>query len=138
MLMLILGIVLLLSGITFLYRSRLSKKFYTNLKDGKIHDYEKVVGTVICDAYASDSRSNLAKPVTPIVEYIVNGEHYETQNAILETGAELPVGTKMYVWYQKENPSQAVLGTELENHSLQAMFGMLMLAFGVILVLLGI
>lgn len=88
------------------------------------------------DAYLIQSASDLIKPVTPIVEYEVKGETYETMNPILETGAELPVGTKVYVWYKKDNPKQAILGTELESHSSSKFLGMLLIAFGIMLLLL--
>lgn len=138
MFMLIVGVVLIIIGFTSLYKGRLSKEFYQNIKDGKMTDYKKIIGTVICDAYAIESASDLIKPVTPIVEYEVNGETYETGNPILETGAELPVGTKVYVWYKKDNPKQAILGTELESHSSSKMLGILLIAFGIMFIVVGI
>ena len=63
--------------------------------------------------------------------YEVNGEKYETLNRILETGAELPVGTKVYVWYKKDNPNQAILGTELESYSFKKILGFLLVAIGI-------
>jgi len=138
MLILILGIVLLIAGIVYVYRARISKEFYIHFKNEKIQDFQKAVGTVIGDAYPADYESKIPKPVTPIVEYMVYSEKYETQNPVLEMNAELPVGTRVYVWYKKDNPSQAILGAEVESHSFQVMFGMLMIAFGVIFLLLGI
>ena len=138
MFMLIIGIVLIIIGFISLYKSRLSKKFYQNIKDGKMSEYKRIVGTVICDAYSIQSASDLIKPVTPIVEYEVNGETYETMNPILETGAELPVGTKVYVWYKKGNPKQAILGTELESHSSSKFLGILLIVFGIMFIIVGI
>ena len=138
MFMLIIGIVLIIIGFASLYKGRLSKEFYQNIKDGKMTEYKRIVGTVICDAYSIQSASDLIKPVTPIVEYEVNGETYETMNPILETGAELPVGTKVYVWYKKDNPKQAILGTELESHSSSKFLGMLLIAFGIMFLVVGI
>lgn len=138
MFMLIIGIVLILIGFISLYKGRLSKEFYQNIKDGKMTQYKRIIGTVICDAYSIQSASDLIKPVTPIVEYEVNGETYETMNPILETGAELPVGTKVYVWYKKGDPKQAILGTELESHSSSKFLGLLLIAFGIMFIVVGI
>lgn len=138
MFMLIIGIVLIIVGFTSLYKGRLSKEFYQNIKDGKMTQYKRIIGTVICDAYSIQSASDLIKPVTPIVEYEVNGETYETMNPILETGAELPVGTKVYVWYKKDDPKQAILGTELESHSSSKFLGILLIAFGIMFLVVGI
>lgn len=138
MLMLIVGVILIIIGFISLYKGKLSKQFYQKIKNGKIKDYKKIVGTVICDAYSIDSATDLIKPVTPIVEYKVNGETYETTNPILETGAELPVGTKVYVWYKKDNPKQAILGTELESHSFSKLLGILLIAFGIIFLIVEI
>lgn len=138
MFMLIIGIVLIIIGFTSLYKGRLSKEFYQNIKDGKMTEYKRIIGTVICDAYSIRSATDVIKPVTPIVEYEVNGETYETMNPILETGAELPVGTKVYVWYKKDNPKQAILGTELESHSSSKFLGMLLIAFGIMFLVVGI
>jgi len=138
MIWLILGIILIIFGIRNLYKSSLLKKFYDKVRGGKINEYQKTTGIVICDAYYLSDSTEPMKPVTPIVEYEVNGEKYETQNPILETNAELPVGTRMCVWYRKDNPSQAILGTELESHFSVKLFGFSMIAFGVLLVLVGI
>lgn len=138
MFMLIVGIILIITGFVSLYKGRMSKIFYQNIKAGKIKEYKKIIGTVICDAYDIESVSDLIRPVTPIVEYEVNGETYETMNPILETGAELPVGTKVYVWYKKDNPKKAILGTALENHLSRKLLGIILIAFGIIFVILGI
>lgn len=136
MLALIIGTILIVIGITSLYRSILSREFYRKLKDGHLKEYKKITGTVICDAYYAGD-TDVIKPVTPIVEYEVNGKKYEAQNAILEVGAELPIGTKVYVWYKKDNPNQAILGTELESHLSRKILGITMLFFGIILILIG-
>ena len=138
MIWLILGIILVVFGVRHLYKGSLLKNFYDNVRGGKISEYKKVTGIVICDAcYASDL-TDLTKPVTPIVEYEVNGEKYETQNPILRTGAELPVGTRVCVWYKKDNPSSAILGTELDNYFSVRLFGFSMIAFGILFILLSI
>lgn len=137
MIMLVIGLILIAIGILCLYKSSLTKYFYKNIENGKNQEYKKTVGVVICDAYSS-SDTELNKPVTPIVEYEVNGEKYETQNPILEIGAELPVGTKVYVWYKKNNPKVSVLGTELESHSFKSMLGILLIGFGIIFIFLNI
>lgn len=138
MIWLILGIILVVFGVRHLYKGSLLKNFYDNVRGEKISEYKKVTGIVICDAcYASDL-TDLTKPVTPIVEYEVNGEKYETQNPILRTGAELPVGTRVCVWYKKNNPSSAILGAELDNYFSVRLFGFSMIAFGILFILLSI
>lgn len=138
MIWLILGIILVIFGVRNLYKSSLLKSFYDNVREGKRNEYKKITGIVICDAcYASDL-ADLTKPVTPIVEYEVNGEKYEAQNPILKTGAELPVGTRVCVWYKKDNPREAVLGIELESYFSARLFGFSMIAFGLLFTLAGI
>ena len=138
MIWLILGIILVVFGIRHLYKGSLLKGFYDNIRDAKISEYKKVTGIVICDAYYASDSAEVVKPVTPIVEYEVNGEKYEAQNPILKTGAELPVGTKVCVWYKKDNPKNAILGNELDNYFSVKLFGFSMIAFGIIFILLGI
>lgn len=138
MIVLILGIILVIVGIRFLYKSSLLRNFYNSVKDGKRSEYKKITGTVICAACMADDMLKVSKPTTPIVEYEVNGEKYEAQNPILETGAELPVGTRVCVWYRKNNPRDAVLGTELESYFAVRLFGIVFMAFGVLFIMIGI
>lgn len=138
MVTLIIGIILIIFGILSLHKSSLTKKFYNSIKSGEKKEYKKTLGTVICDAYCISDATEIAKAVTPIVEYEVNGEKYETQNPILETGAELPVGTKVYVWYKKSDPKVAILGTQLGSHSFTKILGILLIFFGIMLVILSV
>ena len=138
MIWLILSIILICFGIRTLYKSSLAKKFYDNVKEEKISEFKKVTGVVICDAYNLIDSTDFAKPVTPIVEYEVNGKKYEAQNSILKTGAELPVGTKVCVWYKKDNPKFAILGTELKNYYSIRLFGIIMITFGILFILVYI
>ena len=138
MICLILGIILIIIGVRLLYKSSLLKDFYNNVRNGKISEYKRTTGIVICDAYDVEDATEAVKKVTPIVEYKVNGETYETQNPVLKTGAELPVGTKMCVWYRKDDPRNAVLSTELDHYFDVRFFGFIIMAFGIMIFLLGI
>lgn len=138
MVTLIMGILLIIFGILSFCKSHLRKNFYKKIKNNEIAGYKKTTGVVICDAYDITDVDEVAKPVTPIVEYEVNGEKYETQNPTLETGAELPVGTKVQVWYKKDNPIDSILGTELESHSFYTILGVLLVFFGLLFVFLNI
>lgn len=137
-LMNIAGIILVIIGIYFLYLSSSRRKFYKNVENGNLNDYKKIIGTVICDAYYLEDSTEIIKSVTPIVEYEVDGKTYETQNSVLEVGAELPVGTKVYVWYKKDDPKNAVLGTKLGDFSFFEIFGVFLIAIGLVLVLFNI
>lgn len=134
----IIGIVLILVGILFIKKGLSLKKFYGDLEDGKKSDYKKIIGTVICNAYSIDDATEVLKSVTPIVEYEVNGQKYETQNRVLETGAELPVGTKIYLWYKKDNPKQAILGLELNSVYFERRMGSFLIVIGIIFVMMCI
>ena len=138
MIWLTLGIILVIIGVILLYKSSVLKDFYNNVRLGKVSEYKKVTGVVICDAYYARDSAETVKPVTPIVEYEINGEKYEAQNSILKTGAELPVGTKVCVWYKKDNPRNAILGTELDNYFAVRLFGFSITAFGILFILLSI
>lgn len=138
MVLLILGIILVIIGVRLLYKGSLLKDFYNNVRNGKISEYKRTTGIVICDAYDIEDAAETVKKVTPIVEYEVNGEKYETQNPVLKTGAELPVGTKMCVWYRKDDPRKAILSTELDNYFAVRLFGLSITAFGIMIILLGI
>ncbi len=135
-LILTLVIIMIMIGIYFIIRANSLKNFYEKIKDGNISEYKKTVGIVVCDAYSIDDEKKVTKLVTPIVEYTVNGEKYETMNRVLETGAELPVGTRLYVWYKKEDPKQAILGTELESSSFEKLAGVLLIWFGIVFLLI--
>lgn len=137
MIMIFVGIILIVSGILCLYKSMLHKEFYEKVQNGKLSEYQKTIGVVICDAYHISDVTEINKPVTPIVEYEVKGEKYEAQNPTLETGAELPVGTKVYVWYKKDNPKISILGTELDSYFSKKLSGFVLIAFGLIFVLLN-
>ena len=135
--MLIVGLILIISGFIHFYKNRLTKKFYQNIKNKKTNDYVKVTGTVVCCAYSTTSSSFHSRPTTPIVEYEVDGEIYEIQNSVLKTGNILPVGAKVYVWYKKNEPKQAILDTELDGYYSTEMFGVIMIFFGIIAILLS-
>ena len=135
---LVLGIILIVIGIRKLYKSSLLREFYNTFKEGKRFEYKKIVGTVIAAGCYAEDLLEINKPSTPIVEYEVNGEKYEAQNPILETGAELPVGTKMYVWYKKDDPRIAVLSTELESYLTTRFIGITLIGFGLLFILASI
>lgn len=136
-LVLIFSIIGIMIGIYLMIKSNSLKDFYEKLEKGKVSEYKKIIGTVICDAYDVENSAEIPsrRPVTPIVEYIVDGEKYETMNRILQTGAELPVGTRMYVWYKKDDPKQAILGTELKSFSFEKLFGAFLICFGTMFLL---
>ena len=138
MMFIFIGVLLIILGILFIIGSSEFLKFYKKLKNGKLSNYSKVVGVVICDAYSVHNSGELIKPVTPIVEYEVAGKKYEAMNSVLENDAELPVGTKVYVWYDKNNPAKYILGTETSNYLNYKLVGITMIFFGVLLVLLNI
>ena len=138
MIMLIIGMILNIIGILCLYKSSLTKDFYKKIKNGTNKEYKKTIGVVICEAYEISSVAEINKMVTPIVEYEVEGEIYEAQNPVLKIGGELPVGTKVYVWYKKNNPKIAVLGTELESYKYKKMIGILLIVFGIMFIFLNI
>ena len=136
--MILLGIAAVIYGIYQIYSGILKKKFYEKLEKGYISEYNKTVGVVICDAYDADESTKLNKAVTPIVEYEVDGEKYEASNSILKTGAELPVGTKMYVWYKKDKPEKSVLGSNLNVMYDLYFTGSAFIVFGLIFILMFI
>lgn len=136
---LIIGNIMVIAGIYFIIKSNAAKKFYREIKNNdNIAEYKKTVGTVICDAYMPGEKDTTIKAVTPIVEYIVDGEKYETMNRTLENGAELPVGTKMFVWYKKNRPNEAILGTELESATAEKIFGTILILLGIVFFIIAI
>ena len=133
MIILILGIIFVIVSFILFYKSIRLKHFNKNIENNK--DFNRTIGTVICDAYHISSATKINKPVTPIVEYEVNGEKYEAMNTNLETGAELPVGTKVVVWYRKDNPKISVLGSDLANYGIYILIGVFLLIFGSMFIL---
>ena len=133
--MMILGIILIIIGVGILIKGILRNNLYKELKSDKKKEYIKTTGTVICDAYPINEAANLNKGITPIVSYKVNGEEYEAQNRILETSGELPVGTKVIVWYKKDNPKEAILGTSLNDNFFEKNIGVFIIAIGILFII---
>ena len=138
MIILLVGIILIIIGIFFLYKGSLRKSFYKKLADGKISEYKKTTGIVICDAYHVNDTSEPVKNVTPIVEYEVKGEKYETQNSLLKSDGEVPVGTKMCVWYKVSKPNIAILGSDIYNYYFKISLGIILVILGTLSTLLYI
>lgn len=137
MAMIVLGILFIIAGIFMLLKRNDKNKLYNRLKNGKADDYEETIGTVICDAYKMSEGADgdsFYKMITPIVEYEVNGEKYEGQNEQLSPNGELPVGTKMKVWYRKDNPQDYVLQTELRSYNNWIFYGIICIAVGCIII----
>lgn len=117
MLTLINGLIFIILGLVALYKNIDYKLTYRKIKNSK--DYEKTIGTVICNAYSTTNINQINnRPTTPIVEFEVNGIKYETINRTLINGNQLPEGTKVYLWYKKDNPNEALLATDCSNNSL--------------------
>jgi hypothetical protein len=133
MILLIIGIFFVIAAFILFSKSIRLKHFNKNIENNK--DFNRTIGTVICDAYHINEATKINKAVTPIVEYEVNGEKYEAANSVLETGAELPVGVKVVVWYKKHNPKIAVLGSDLANYSIYILIGVFLLIFGSMFIL---
>ncbi len=138
----VLGMLCILMGIFFLYKAKRWNSLYTALEKGNLKEFEKTIGTVICDAYkyttieehrqGGKRNRKKVKVVTPIVEYEVNGTTYEAQNRELQAEGELPVGTQMYVWYKIDKPNEAILGTQIRNNSLEAIIGIFWIIGGIL------
>lgn len=133
--MLVVGIVSIVGSILLYVKCIMTKISNSKITKGKNGDFIKTTGVVICDAYDSHDATDINKPVTPIVEYEVNGEKYEAANSVLETGAELPVGYKVTVWYKKDNPKIAVLATDLANYYTYLFVATSLLIIGVMFLL---
>lgn len=137
----ILGPLVILEGRKFIRKGKKENKFYKKLENGEFLEYNKVLGIVTGNAtYHEDAFSNGAlkpggSPVTPIVEYEVNGEKYETINNGLSTGADLPMGTKMWVWYDKNNPKIAHLEFDRSSSSTRYILGTILILVGIVIFL---
>ena len=133
--MLVMGIVSIVGSILLYVKCITTRISNKRIIKGQTGNFIKTTGVVICDAYDSHDATDINKPVTPIVEYEVNGEKYEAANSVLETGAELPVGYKVTVWYKKDNPKIAVLATDLANYYTYLFVATSLLIIGVMFLL---
>lgn len=136
MIFLVIGVVLVFVGIRNIYLSVIKKIQYMNIEKGINKEYEKTIGKVICCVYSMNSDRH--DDSSPVVEYEVNGETYETMNKQLHSGGELPIGTKMWLWYKKDNPRDAILGIELGNWLTIKTTGILLILIGILLIIIGI
>lgn len=129
----IICIIVLAFGIYMLIKGSIRMQLNNLLDKSGIESYNEITGTVVSDAYLKGESKEL---VTPIVEYKVGNKIYEAQNRVLSLGAELPVGTKVNVWYSKSNPSNVVLGSEINNPRPYRLFGIVLVVYSVLLLML--
>ena len=132
----VVGILFIVFGFIIILRGYSKNNYIRKIQNSK--NYEKTIGTVVCDAYHMHDSTEQMRAVTPIVEYQVNGETYETCNSQFNTYGELPVDTKVYLWYNKNNPTEAVLGTELKSNLFYNIFGIYFILSGICFIILNI
>ena len=108
------------------------RKIYKLIKEGNLHNYKKTIGVVTCCAFDPINSADIYWPVTPIVEYEVNGEKYEVRRNSYNIGYEEEVGTKMTVWYNEKDPFVSVLDVDLHDNSFGPflLLGILTFIFG--------
>lgn len=140
---LILGVILILVGvIVFLVAIRKDSldKLIDDLENGNNNDYVKTIGKVICYGYkwlstngtgTGEEYSTESIFKTPIVEYEVDGEVYEKSGT--NNHEELPVGTRITLWYLREDPKESVLGIDLKKSN--PIYGKII---SIILILVGV
>ena len=138
MIMLVIGIIFIIISLLVYLKANSFKKFKNALVSEDKKDFKKTVGTVICNAYHISDAAELNKPVTPIVAYEVNGNKYEAQKATLSNDAELPVGTKIYLWYKKSDPNVAILGIDLDKDFKNKFLATALLVFGILFIIIRI
>lgn len=132
----ILGILLIFLGICLIKKSNTENNFYKRIEKGEFEEYIKVKGIVTGNvAYYEDSFSDGTlkpggAPVSPVVEYEIDGEKYETTNKNLSTGAELPEGTEVWIWYNKNNPKITHIEYDYSKSSMQNIIGAFIIIIG--------
>lgn len=131
----IICVIILMFGIYMLIKGSIRMQINNLLDKSGIESYNETMGTVVSDAYLKGEPKEL---VTPIVEYKVGNKTYEAQNRTLSLDAELPIGTKVNVWYSEDNPSNAVLGSEINNPRPYRLFGIVLVVYSILLLMLFI
>lgn len=138
----VLGMLLMSLGINLILKGNKENNFYNRLENGEFKEYIKVKGTVIGnvayyeDSYPDGTLKPGGAPVSPLVEYEVNGEKYEATNKNLSTGAELPEGTEVWVWYNKNNPKITHIEYDNSRISMRNIIGAFIVLIGIIVLLL--
>lgn len=126
MITLINGLLFIILGLIALFKNFQYKILFIKIKNSR--NYEKTIGTVICNAYSNSDLNTLERSITPIVEFEVEGVKYEAVNRSVGTHNELPEGTKLYLWYKKDDPNDAWLPTDVAGTS----FVLTIIGFGCI------
>lgn len=125
----LLGLTLVLCGISFMIGGIRQRKFYLNIAREKNENYGKTVGKTV--GYVHTADSHIYNPITsPVVLYQVDGQSYRGENTILETGSGLPNGTEMYVWYEKDHSENCVLESDLDTPKKRIWFGVIFMMMG--------
>jgi hypothetical protein len=116
----IIATALMIIGWLIIIKERRKVKFYQRVQYEIGKYWETTVGQVISTEYNQQQSTNSQQPstlMTPVVEYKVNGKKYIGKNARLSSNkkeADLPIGTKVKVYYSKTDPQECILQTYLD------------------------
>jgi hypothetical protein len=142
----ILAASLMLIGWLIIIKERPKLKSYQRIQYETGEYYETTIGQVISTEYTTkNDNTQTSTLMTPVVEYKVNGTKYIGKNARLSSNkkeADLPIGTKVKVYYSKTNPQECILQTYLDmqiGDFLEALISGIPLVFiGIILLFISL